>query len=415
MEEQVSRSLFRPLDADRLIVVFSDVEMGAGGEGDDFPHSGFLGDLMLTFLEGPQGDYPIDFVFCGDTFDLLKTPYLGGHPRHITKEVAVGKMASVAATHPRFFEALSKILEHPRASKSAYFIVGNHDPELLFPKVQGFIRALCGNERNVHFPGFEATLGPVRVEHGCQSDPLFRIDPQKPFINAQGTQLLNLSWATIALFDIAIPLLPLFHFHDRLRPRNLVMEMIPEIRELLVAKAWQYWTKDFWREFMSMKDPVLKFNWSMVKEIVKRFTTSNPEVSIDKRWLKNTLEKEACEVFVTGHLHQVGTFYHGSKRLLQAGCFRDEYFIMDEGTRFQPVLKPFYEIYVRNNHVTGIVSQEIQGPSRPPQSFPDSIYDIVPKVKEQLEELGDRSKDKENQKQQEVEEAKQSPSTREGT
>jgi hypothetical protein len=82
---------------------------------------------------------------------------------------------------------------------------------------------------------------------------------------------------------------------------------------------------------------------------------------------------------------------------------------MDDGTKFQPVLKPFYEIYIRNNHVTQIVSQEVQGPSRPPESFPGSIYDIVLKVKELLEELGDRSRDKENQERQEVVEAKDSP------
>jgi hypothetical protein len=57
------------------------------------------------------------------------------------------------------------------------------------------------------------------------------------------------------------------------------------------------------------------------------------------------------------------------------------------------------------------VSQEVEGPNRPPESFPESIYDIVPKVKELLEELGDRSRDKENQEKQEVVEAKEGPRT----
>jgi len=397
-------------DADRLVVVFSDVEMGAGGEQDDSPHSGFLGELLLRYLDGPWSDCAIDFVFNGDTFDLLKTPYLATYPRHVTQEVAVGKMSRVAAAHPRFFEALSRILEDPRENKSVYFVLGNHDPELLFPKVQGFVRALCGNAPNLHFPGFELSIGPVRIEHGCQSDPLFRIDPQKPFIQADGTRLLNLSWATVALLDIAMPVHPLLHFHDRLRPRNQVMAMVPEIRELLVAKAWHYWTRDFWRDFIALKDPVLKFNWTMVREIVKRFTTSNPEVSFNKRWLKAKVEQEDGELFVTGHLHQVGTYYHGTKRVLQAGCFRDEYFVLDDGKRFQPILKPFYEIHLKEGRVLGIVTEEIQGPDRPRESFPDSVYDIVPQVKALLEELGDRSRERENQKRQELAEAVQEPS-----
>lgn len=409
-EAQKSPALVRPEDADRVIVVFSDVEMGAGGETDDFPHGDFLGELMLSFLDGPMADRAIDFIFCGDTFDLIKTPYMGGYPHHITKDVAVGKMTSVAAAHPKFFEAISAVLEHPGESKAVHFVVGNHDPELLFPKVQGFLRALCGSDRNVHFPGFETRLGPVHLEHGCQSDPLFRIDPQKPFIDAKGTQLLNLSWATIALLDIAIPLHPLLYFHDRLRPKHLLMEKIPEIRELLFAKAWRYWTKDFWREFMSMKDPLLRFNWTMLKEIVRRFTTGNPDVSMNTKWLKSTVEKGDCEVFVTGHLHQVGTTYQGSKRILQAGCFRDEYFITDEGAGFHPVLKPYYEIYIRNDQVIGIVWREVRGPDRPPGAYPASIYDIVPRVQALLEELGDRSRDRESQEQQEVAEAEEDPS-----
>ena len=39
----------RRVDADRLLVVFSDVEMGAGGALDDFPRSDFLSNLLLDY------------------------------------------------------------------------------------------------------------------------------------------------------------------------------------------------------------------------------------------------------------------------------------------------------------------------------------------------------------------------------
>ena len=129
-----------PSDVDRLVVVFSDVEMGSGGDRDDFPHSPFLADLILSYLDGPFSDMAVDFVFNGDTFDLLKTPYKDTFPHHITKDVAVAKMAAVAAAHPKFFEALSHILDHPSGNNRVHFVVGNHDSEILFPEVQGFLR-----------------------------------------------------------------------------------------------------------------------------------------------------------------------------------------------------------------------------------------------------------------------------------
>ena len=391
-------------DFDRLVVIFSDIEMGSGGDLDDFPHSAFLGEVLLSCLEGPGRDRPIHFVFNGDTFDLLKTKYLGGHPRHIDKNVAAAKMSSVAAAHPKFFEALTTILEDPKEERRVYFVTGNHDAELLFPKVQNLIRSLCGDNGRILFPGYEMTLGPVRIEHGSQLDPLFRIDTKRPFLDYGGKEILNLSWATIALLDVILPLQPTLYFYDRLRPRSDVMERLPEVKELLTTLAWRYWTKDFWRDFISLKDPLIRINWSMIKEIVKRMTTSNPSVSIDMRWLSNVVEKSPCELFVTGHLHKMSGYHHKNKRIVQSGCFRDEYFILDEGRGFQPALKNFHEIYLKEDRVSGIMCKEIRGPDRPPEAFPDSIYDVVPRVKALLDNLGDRSRDKENQRKQELKE-----------
>ena len=251
------------------------------------------------------------------------------------------------------------------------------------------------------------TIGPVRIEHGSQSDPIFRIDPQRPFIKAGRTELLNISWATIALLDVLVPLHPLLHFHDRLRPRSLLMGLVPEIRELLVAKAWRYWTRDFWREFISLKDPVLKLDWTMIKEIVKQFTAGAQDVSLDQTWLSTVVQETPCDLFVTGHLHRAGSFYSGTKRIIQMGCFRDEYFIKETGRRFQPILKPICEVYLKEDVVVRIMTQEVRGPDRPGNSFPDSIYDVLPRVRELLDNMGDRTREKARQRQQERAEGKQ--------
>lgn len=392
---------------DRLVVVFSDIEMGSGGDFDDFPHSEFLGDLLLSCYGQARRDAAIDFVFNGDTFDLLKTPYLGMHPHHITEDIALAKVALVAANQVKFFEAIRRILDDSGDRCRFHFVVGNHDSELLFPAVQGFIRALCDNSPLIEFPGFEVMIGPVFCEHGSQADPMFRIDPARLFIVHEGERLLNVSWATVALLDVILPLQPLLYFHDRLKPKSQIMAKIPEIRELLIGLSWKYWTRDFWHDLIKLKDPVLKLNWTMFKEIVRRFTTGSPEVSIHEDWLATTVEKLDARVFCTGHLHQVGTSYHGPKRVIRLGCFRDEYFVNADGTRFEPILKSFCQMYVKGPQVTAITTRDIVGPGRSAASFPASIYDVVPRVQELLDELGYRDKEKATQKAQELAEAEE--------
>ena len=397
-----------PAKYDRLVVIFSDIEMGAGGRADDFPHSPFLADLLLSYLDGPTAEKQIDFVFNGDTFDLLKTKYLGAYPRHVGKDISVAKMTSIAAAHPKFFEALSRIVDHESKNKSVHFIIGNHDAELLFPKAQNFIKALCGGDERVNFPGFTWDCGPLRVEHGSQSDPLFRIDPEAPFIEQKEGDLLNLPWATVMLLDVVMPLHELLYFHDRVVPSNRVTELVPEIRELLMALAWKYWTRDFWREFIGFKDPLLKFNWTMAKEIVKRFTTGDPDVQLNRDWLKQSVEATPQTLFVTGHLHKPGNFFHQGKRVIQSGCFRDEYSVSDDGKTFSPQLKNYLEIFLDGEDIAALNARELKGPARDPADIPDSVFDVVPEVQARLQQLGDLSKHKSKQKEQERKEADES-------
>jgi len=393
---------------DRMIVLFSDVEMGGGGLYDDFPHSDFLGSIITEYLDRPGlSEKPIDFVFNGDTFDLLKTPYLGTYPHHITKDVAIGKMTSVAAAHPKFFEAISAMVDHGSGNKKAHFVLGNHDYELAFPKVQRFIKALCGSNELVNFPGFGLQIGPVFFEHGCQADPLFRVDEEKLFVEYDGSELLNLSWASVALLDVVIPMQPILYFQERLRPRNRVLELIPEIRELLMALAWKYWTRDFWSDLITTRDPLLKITWTMAKEMVRRITSGNPMVMFDKKWLTENVEKSDHQLYILGHLHNASGFYHGDKRVLQAGAFRNEYWLSEDGHTMTPALKPYYEIYLKDDEVVSLVTREVLGPARAQEDMPASIFDVVPKIKETLAEMGDQDKEAKRQKEQEKKEAKQ--------
>lgn len=405
MQNIVSQSWFP--DFDHLLVVISDIEMGAKGLYNDFPHDKFLADILSTYQKPPYDKFPVDFVFNGDTFDLLKTSYEGTYPHHISEDIALAKMSLVASSHATFFEAIRDILSERKSLRRVFFMIGNHDYELLFPLVQDFIKALCGNSPHVYFPGFKLVIGPVQIEHGAQSDPLFRIDPEKPFITSEGKKLLNISWATVALLDVIIPLQPILYFHDRLKPQHKVMELMPEIKDLLVGLAWKYWTKDFWRNYLKAKDPVLKLNWTMIKEIVKRFGTTSTDPGFDESWLRETSRDNPSKYFIKGHLHEAGNRYFGNSRFLTSDCFRDEYMVFNEGKIYKPRLKFYFEIFFKGDNVTAIQNREVRGPDRSPEELPESIFDVKPKVIEALEQLDEKSKDRAERRKIEIEEAKE--------
>ena len=190
--------------ADRLLVILSDIELGAGGVLDDCPDSDFIGELILGYNRGSSAALPVDLVLNGDTFDLLKTSLDGSFPRHISEPVALAKFALVADAHPDFFEALGAFLAHEEAPRRVHFVVGNHDLELQFTGVPREILRRVGGRGEIRFPGFEMAIGDVHIEHGAQEDPMFAVDLSRPFVRHKGEVILEnpltILWIAVPLF-----------------------------------------------------------------------------------------------------------------------------------------------------------------------------------------------------------------------
>lgn len=366
--------------------------MGGGDANDDFPHSSFLADIIGEYRAGKYADHAVDLVFNGDTFDFLKLAVDGKYPFHITSHIALKKLGTVAAAHGPFFEAIRDFLQSGPGPRRVDFVVGNHDAELVFTAVQKEIVRLCGGDGRIHFPGYQLRIGPVHVEHGHQLDPLFFMDPQRPLISADPEPLLNLSWAAIGLLQIVIPMQPELAFYERLQPRDELMRLVPELTELFNALAWHYWTREFWRTYLLKKDPLLDFSWSILKQVIRRFLFTNSEVVIDKLRLSSTAASGTAQIFVMGHLHQLAHYWIGEKRIIQNGAMRDEYRILAGGSSYTPILKTWIEIELdQDERVVAVDTHERRGPVRPAEELPDSIFDLAPRVRKKLADLGDRA------------------------
>ena len=371
----------RPPVADRLLVVFGDIEMGTGGRTDDFPHGDFLGQLIGAYNRKPYRDIAVDLVFNGDTFDLLKTPFAGAFPRHITAEVAVGKMALVAEEHPAFFGALRRFLAHPHAERRVHFIVGNHDAELVFPEVQEQIRALCGGNARVLFPGFRLAIDKVLIEHGSQFDRMFQVDEQQPIVELNGERFLHISWGAAALLDTMIPLRDLLGFYDRLQPRDQVLTLLPDLRDLLVDRFWSYWLHDFWRGYFDGSDPTKEITWTMLKEVVWRFRSESTLVLFEQSLIDRMIGSDAFLLYVVGHRHQTQWTSFGDRKILQAGCMRNEYMVDARGEDLRPIVKTYVEVRLRDGRPVTSGFVEVEAPPVPEGYLPASIFTVVEQLR----------------------------------
>jgi UDP-2,3-diacylglucosamine pyrophosphatase LpxH len=366
--------------ADRLLVILSDIEMGTGGPTDDFPHTDYLAGVIAGYNQGPFAELAVDLVFNGDTFDLLKTPFESAFPRHITAPMAVAKLEQIAAVHGDFFASIREFLTGASAGRRVHFVVGNHDAELVFPEVQELIRRLCGDDPRILFPGFRLQIDRVLIEHGSQLDPMFRVDEAEPFFDFEGARILKISWGAAALLDTLIPLKALLGFHDRLKPRELVLELIPEIRELLMDRFWSYWLHDFWKGYFHSSDPTRQITWEMLKEVIWRASSKNTDVLIEGDLLQRMSRSDDILLYVIGHMHEAQWTSHGDRKILQSGCLRNEYMISPRGESLWPMPKSYIEAWTRNGRPVISALVELEGPPAPEGYVPASIFDVVPEV-----------------------------------
>lgn len=377
----------------QVVVVISDVEMGAGGTLDDFPQTDYLADLLLGYGRGAFASVPVTFVFAGDTFDLLKVPLRDGtFPSRIDAAVGVEKMDRVIETHRPLFDALRQVVDGADAARRLTFVAGNHDQELFFPEVQQRIVEAIGRPEAIDFPGTRVTLGDVRIEHGSQRDPMFAVDESQPFVLHRGRRLLNIPWGTLALLEVAMPYLGDFHQLDRLRPRRRVFQEIPELRELMIDRYWAYWTRDYWTPLLADGDPLRRVSWRMVREVVYRLGTGDPELSmIDARRI--LLESSDVRTLVMGHQHEPGWWSLDDRRFLQTGCFRNEYLLDLETHEHRLLPKVYAEVFLDDAGRTARARLvEVDAPPPPWPAVPRTLDAARALAGRRLSELsGDRT------------------------
>lgn len=223
--------------AEKIKIVISDCHLSAGRffEGRLNVHEDFkFDDEMCEFFEffstgiygeGPHGPVEVELFINGDFLDFLNVPLNGEFEEEITEELALYKLESIIAGHPKVMAGLRRFASLPH--KSITYMVGNHDADLFFPKVRE--RIIKEWDPQGRFPSDKVTLiadrdhvryeGGVEIHHGNQFEAVHVLNFEKPVLKTfLDKPILNIPWGSIYVLKIVNRLKGEREFIDKVRP-----------------------------------------------------------------------------------------------------------------------------------------------------------------------------------------------------
>jgi UDP-2,3-diacylglucosamine pyrophosphatase LpxH len=180
----------------KLKLVVSDFHLGKGPyreDGsvnvfEDFRQDGKFAEFLEYHSSGEHADDEVELLVNGDFFNLLSVDLDGRMQDAITERVAVEKTEAILAGHPVVFDALARFAARP--GKSVVFMMGNHDPGLLFEGVRDVVSRRVGGSHRYLMDSYD--FDGVHVEHGMQREPMNAFNPARYFHETKGQRSLNL-------------------------------------------------------------------------------------------------------------------------------------------------------------------------------------------------------------------------------
>lgn len=338
----------------KVSLIFSDIEIGAGTNTDDFIEDKLLYNVIKKNLKISK-EYYLDLVFNGDIFDFLKCPYNGIYPRYITEKVSLTKLESMHKAHPLFFQMMTESLEY-NPNIRLIFITGNHDMDITFKKVQERIKELITKDlkeqERILFPGFEYTDNIVHYEHGSQLDKLFKIDPNK-VINPAKEPFLNTPWNHNALLEHLVFIKEEYPFLERLAPKSKTISIMPLMlkKRLILDTIFYLFKSFFYTQFIHKHDILYQLSYKEFKKYMKSLVKRDFELRFEHN-AKRKLIKSNYKIISYGHNHIGGIKKYNDKFVLNTGHWRDEYKLV--GKVYQPKYKSYGYILFDENCIYSI-------------------------------------------------------------
>ncbi|GEJ58257.1 metallophosphoesterase [Anaeromyxobacter diazotrophicus] len=190
----------------KLKLVISDFHLGKGPyreDGsvnvfEDFRADGKFTEFLDYHRSGDHADDEVELVVNGDFFNLLSVDLDGRLNDAITERVAVEKTEAIIRGHPLVFEALRRFAAAP--GHAVVFMMGNHDPGILFAGVREAVSAAVGGKHAYLLDTYD--FDGVHIEHGMQHEPMNAFNTQRYFVERGGELSLNLPLGSRYIIEV---------------------------------------------------------------------------------------------------------------------------------------------------------------------------------------------------------------------
>lgn len=179
----------------KSVIVISDLHLGAGeyvGQMrnylEAFHHDEELIDFLNYYSTGDYQNREVDLIINGDFVDLLAVPFVEFFDDDFwCEDAALAKLEMIISAHKEIFDAIGEFLE--KKNKRVYYILGNHDAEMIFPSLrQRMKEALPEKVRDLfsitsNESGEFSPVAGIVIKHGHEYEKAHQFRPSKSLLS----------------------------------------------------------------------------------------------------------------------------------------------------------------------------------------------------------------------------------------
>lgn len=289
----------------KLKLVISDFHMGKGKrlpDGsqnllEDFQADRQFIDFLDYFSSGPYRKSNIELIINGDFFNFLQVDYRDEFTDFITEGDSLHKLMKIVHGHEDLFNKLGEFSRE--SNHEVTFILGNHDPGLLWPGVQEALKEIL--KGSVNFEMGPYTFDQVHIEHGNQylSDNCY--DPEEYFLAEDLPEpIIHLPFGSFLVIHYLNQIKKERPYLDKVYPFGLYLRWALfhdtrfAIKSMFRLVFWFF-------KFILKRNPAVKIGWRQVMGILGE-TTVHPK--LHREALKLFEKQKNLRIVIFGHTHQ---------------------------------------------------------------------------------------------------------------
>jgi len=355
----------------KIKIVVSDFHLGKGKflkDGspnllEDFTADHQFCEFLKYYRSGEFKRAEVELIVNGDFFNLLQVDYRDRFTDFVTEADSLHKIVAIVKGHPDLFQEMG--LFSQESKHSVTFILGNHDPGLLWEGVQDALAKELGGQ--VRFVMESYYFDGVHIEHGNQYHADNRYNRKQYFLEKGLPEpIINLPWGSFFIIHYLNEIKKERPYIDKVYPFRLyqrwalIHDTTFAIKSAVKVVIWFF-------AFLFSKNPARQIRfWQVFKVLME--TTVHPK--LHKEAKRILLTHKNCRIVIFGHTHQhVYMRFAPGKEYFNTGTWNEK-ISLDVGTLGRTLRLTYVHLEYDKAHIPHGSLKEWKGRS-------DVVEDVV--------------------------------------